>query len=135
MGVDVRVSPGQRGGARAAGRPAQRHEDPGHSAVRYVVTVRQQPAGVRQSVERFSLKPAAYLQQLPRWLPPVAIAALFIAGLAVPGWAGAALLLVVAAFVAWLGILSWPALSAPSRLLRLAVPAALVALALWQGLR
>jgi hypothetical protein len=103
--------------------------------VRYVVTVRQQPAGVRQSVERLSLKPAAYLQQLPRWLPPVAIAALFIAGLAVPGWAGAALLLVVAAFVAWLGILSWPALSAPSRLLRLAVPAALVALALWQGLR
>ena len=115
--------------------PAPRHENPGHIAVRYVVTVRQQPAGVRQSVERLSLKPAAYLQQLPRWLPPVAIAVLFIAGLAVPGWAGAALLLVVAAFVAWLGILSWPALSPPSRLLRLAVPAALVALALWQGLR
>ena len=115
--------------------PAPRHENPGHIAVRYVVTVRQQPAGVRQSVERLSLKPAAYLQQLPRWLPPVAIAVLFIAGLAVPGWAGAALLLVVAAFVAWLGILSWPALSAASRLLRLAVPAALVALALWQGLR
>lgn len=103
--------------------------------VRYVVTVRQQPAGVRESVERLSLKPAAYLQQLPRWLPPVAFAALFIAGLAVPGWVGAALLLVVAAFVAWLGLLSWPALSAPARLLRLAVPAALVALAVWQGLR
>ncbi len=129
-----RVGPGQRGGAGAAGR--RRHGTRIRGiAVRYVVTVRQQPAGVRQSVERLSLKPAAYLQQLPRWLPPVAIAALFIAGLAVPGWAGAALLLVVAAFVAWLGILSWPALSAPSRLLRLAVPAALVALALWQGLR
>jgi Family of unknown function (DUF6703) len=103
--------------------------------VRYVVTVRQQPAGVRESVERLSLKPAAYLQQLPRWLPPVAIAALFIAGLAVPGWVGAALLLVVAAFVAWLGVLSWPALSAQGRLVRLAVPAALAALAVWQGLR
>jgi len=103
--------------------------------VRYVVTVRQQPAGVRQSVERLSLKPAVYLRQLPRWLPPVVIAALFIAGLAVPGWAGAALLLVVAAFVAWLGVLSWPVLSPRSRLLRLAVPAVLVALALWQGLR
>jgi hypothetical protein len=99
------------------------------------VTVRQQPAGVRESVERLSLKPVAYLQQLPRWLPPVAIAALFIAGLAVPGWVGAALLLVVAAFVAWLGVLSWPALSAQGRLVRLAVPAALVALAVWQGLR
>ena len=97
--------------------------------------VRQQPSGVRQSIARISLKPAAYLHHLPRWLPPVAIAALFIAGLAVPGWAGAALLLVVAAFVAWLGILSWPALSVPSRLLRLAVPAALIALAVWQGLR
>jgi len=103
--------------------------------VRYVVTVRQQPAGVRQSVERLSLKPAVYLQQLPRWLPPVVIAALFIAGLAVPGWAGAALLLVVAAFVAWLSILSWPVLPPRSRLLRLAVPAVLVLLALWQGLR
>ena len=103
--------------------------------MRYVVTVRQQPAGVRQSVERLSLKPAAYLQQLPRWLPPVAIAALFIAGLAVPGWAGAALLLVVAAFVAWLGILSWPKLSTAGRAGRALVIALVLVAAVVQATR
>jgi hypothetical protein len=97
--------------------------------------VRQQSAGVRQSVESASRRPLAYLHYLPRWLPPVATAALFVAGLAIRGWVGAALLLIVAAFVGWLGVLSWPALSPPARLVRLAAPAALIALALWQGLR
>jgi hypothetical protein len=86
-------------------------------------------------VEQLSRKPLAYLHHLPRWLPPVAVAALFVAGLAVRGWVGAALLLVVAAFLGWLGVLSWPVLSPAGRLLRLAVPAALVGLALWQGMR
>ena len=90
---------------------------------------------VRESVERASLKPAAYLHHLPRWLIPVLLAAALVGGLAVHGWAGAALLLVVAAFLAWLATLSWPALGAQGRAVRVLVLAALVGLALWQGLR
>jgi hypothetical protein len=90
---------------------------------------------VRQSVERASLKPAAYLHHLPRWLPPVLVAVLFIGGLAVHGWAGAAMLLVVAAFLAWLATLSWPALGAQGRATRVLAVAVLIALAVWTGLR
>ena len=90
---------------------------------------------VRESVERASRKPAAYLHQLPRWLPAVLVAALFVGGIAVHGWAGAVLLLVVAAFLAWLAMLSWPALDTRGRALRVLALAVLVALACWQGLR
>ena len=90
---------------------------------------------VRQTVERASLKPAAYLHHLPRWLPPVLVAVLFIGGLAVHGWAGAAMLLVVAAFLAWLATLSWPALGAQGRAMRVLAVAVLIALAVWTGLR
>jgi hypothetical protein len=99
-----------------------------------LVTMRQQSPR-RQSIERLSLRPAAYLHHLPRWLPPVAIAALFVGGIAVHGWAGAAMLLVVICFVAWLAVLSWPALRPQDRLLRVAVAVFLLALALWEGLR
>lgn len=99
------------------------------------MSVRQQSPRARPSVERASLRPAAYLSQLPRWLPPVTVAAVFIAGLAVRGWVGAALILVVAAFVAWLATLSWPALGTQGRTLRVLAVAALTGLALWQGLR
>lgn len=61
---------------------------------------------VRESVERASLKPAAYLHHLPRWLPPGLVTVAFIGGLAVHGWAGAALLFAVTAFLAWLAALS-----------------------------
>ena len=90
---------------------------------------------VRESVERASLKPAAYLHHLPRWLPAVLVAALFVGGIAVRGWAGAVLLIVVAAFLAWLAVLSWPALDTRGRALRVLALTVLVALACWQGLR
>ncbi len=91
--------------------------------------------GLRGSVTRLSLRPAVYLQQLPRWLPPIVIAALFVAGIAVRGWGGAVLLLLVAAFAGWLALLSWPALTPTGRLLRAGVLALICALAVWQGLR
>jgi hypothetical protein len=97
--------------------------------------VSQQSPGARRGIERASVKPAAYLHHLPRWLPPVVVAALFVGGLYVRGWTGTIMLLLVAAALAWLAALSWPAVSAPGRLLRVAVIAGLVALALWQGLR
>jgi hypothetical protein len=97
--------------------------------------VRQQSPQIRQSIERLSLRPAAYLRHLPRWLPPVVLAALFIGGLAVHGWGGAVMLLIVTAFLAWLAVLSWPALSPQTRLLRVLALAVLLALCVWQGLR
>ncbi len=99
------------------------------------MTVRQSSPRARESVERTSLKPAAYLHQLPRWLIPVLVAVAFVGGIAVRGWVGAALLFVVTAFLAWLAALSWPALGAQGRALRVLILAALIGLALWQGLR
>jgi hypothetical protein len=99
------------------------------------VTVRQQSPQIRQSIERLSLRPAAYLRHLPRWLPPVVVAALFVGGLAVSGWGGAAMLLVVTVFLAWLALLSWPTLQPSTRLLRAVALAVLLVLCVWQGLR
>jgi hypothetical protein len=97
--------------------------------------VRQQSPQIRQSIERLSLRPAAYLRHLPRWLPPVVVAVLFVGGLAVSGWGGAAMLLVVTVFLAWLALLSWPTLQPSTRLLRVVALAVLLALCVWQGLR
>ena len=99
------------------------------------MTVRQQSPQIRQSIERLSLRPAAYLRHLPRWLPPVAIAALFVGGLAVRGWGGALMLLVVTVFLAWLAALSCPTLQPSTRVLRVVALAALLALSIWVGLR
>ncbi len=99
------------------------------------MTVRQQSPQIRQSIERLSLRPAAYLRHLPRWLPAVVIAALFVGGLAVRGWGGAVMLLVVTAFLAWLAVLSWPRLQPLTRVLRVVALAALLALCAWQALR
>jgi hypothetical protein len=65
----------------------------------------------------------------------VVIAVLFIGGLAVGGWGGAVMLLVVTAFLAWLAVLSWPALRPPTRVLRVLAVAVLLALSIWIGLR
>jgi len=73
--------------------------------------------------------PILYLGQLPRWLPGAVLAALFVAGLAVGGWAGAIALCAVAAFLGWLAYLSWPRLAGPGRLGRVVAIAFLLALA------
>ncbi len=99
------------------------------------MTVRQQSPQIRRSIERLSLRPAAYIRALPRWLPPLVIAALFVGGLAVHGWGGAAMLLVVAVFLAWLAVLSWPAVPPSTRVLRVVAIGALLALSIWIGLR
>jgi hypothetical protein len=89
----------------------------------------------RRSLEKASAMPIAFLSQLPRWVPPLVLAGLFVAGAVVRGWAGAVALFLVAAFVAWLASLSWPALRPAGRLLRVAIIALLIAFALWQGRR
>lgn len=86
----------------------------------------------RQGIERRSAVPLAYLYRLPRWAPPIALTALFIAGLALGGLGGAVLLLVLTAVLGWLAYLSWPALSAQSRVMRVAAAAVLIAIAIAQ---
>ncbi|WP_308211610.1 DUF6703 family protein [Actinoallomurus soli] len=69
-----------------------------------------------------------YLQQLPRWVPLVVLPALLIAGLAAPGVAGGVLLAVLA-FLLWFAFLAAPARSASHRLVRIVVPAVILAVA------
>ena len=73
--------------------------------------------------------PLFYLRHLPAWVPPMVLAALFVAGLAVRGWAGAIALCAVAAFLGWLAYLSWPRLAGPGRLGRVVAVAFVLALA------
>lgn len=89
--------------------------------------------GTRSSVERSSARPLVFLHQLPAWLPPLAMLALLIAGFVLPGWIGATALVLVAVFLGWLGYLSWPALAARGRLLRVAAVACVLALAVIQA--
>jgi hypothetical protein len=92
-------------------------------------------SGTRQAVERASARPLLYLRQLPRWLVPLVMILLLVAGFAVPGWGGAAALVLLAACLAWLAYLSWPALAGGGRLLRIAGIVCVLALAGWQATR
>jgi hypothetical protein len=76
-----------------------------------------------------------FLHQLPRWLPPLVLAGLLLAGLTVRGPGGAASLVVVAAFLGWLAALSWPRLTPQGRLLRAAALCCVLALAVFQAVR
>jgi hypothetical protein len=77
--------------------------------------------GLRAAVERRSAAPLVFLFQLPRWIVPVVLVIMLLAGLAVPDWRGALAVLPVAGFVGWLGYLSWPSLGVKGRLLRVAL--------------
>jgi hypothetical protein len=81
------------------------------------------------------MMPLAYLRHLPRWLPPVVLAGLLVAGLAVRGWGGTVALCVVAAFLAWLAYFSWPRATAGGRLGRILAIACLLGLAAFQATR
>ena len=59
-------------------------------------------------------------------VPGLLVLALMLAGAFVPGW-GWVFLVVVLAILAWLLYLSWPRLTSPERLMRVAVLAMVVA--------
>jgi len=86
--------------------------------------------GLRRAVELKSAAPLVFLFQLPRWVLPVGMVVLLLAGLAVPDWRGAIAVLPVLAFVLWLAYLSWPSLRPGGRLLRIALGTFLTLLAL-----
>lgn len=89
----------------------------------------------RGSVERASAKPLVYLHQLPSWVIPLALAAFFVVGLALPGVLGVLALAVVAGFLAWLAYVSWPALGGRTRALRVTAVGVIVVLAIVQARR
>lgn len=72
----------------------------------------------RAGVERRSAAFVVYLRAMPRWAPAVVVAVVFLAGLVLPGPAGAIALLAVAGFLGWLMVLSWPALPTGGRAAR-----------------
>lgn len=92
-------------------------------------------SGLRQAVERRVAAPLVFLYQLPRWVVPVALLLVLIAGFALPGWGGGAALLLLAAVLGLFAYLSWPNLAARGRLLRGAAVVLLVVLAITQATR
>ncbi|WP_159939957.1 MULTISPECIES: DUF6703 family protein [unclassified Nocardiopsis] len=83
---------------------------------------------LRRTVEERSAVPLVWLHQRPRWLAPLLLGVLFVAGLMAPGPVGALCLLLVALFLAWLAFLTWPSLTAQQRTPRVLVVAVLVVL-------
>ena len=77
-----------------------------------------QPGSTRAQFEQRSAAPLLYLTQLPRWVPFAIVLALAVVAIFVSGPIGAAALVLVAVFLAWLGYLAWPALTSSGRLLR-----------------
>jgi hypothetical protein len=89
----------------------------------------------RRAVERRSAALLVYLHQLPRWIPPVVLAALLITGLAVHGIMGGIALLVLALVLTWLAVVSWPSLSPAARAVRALVTAMVAVVAVIQIIR
>jgi uncharacterized protein DUF6703 len=75
-------------------------------------------SGLRRAVTRWSAMPLVFLHQLPRWVLPLVLVALLLAGMLGTGWVGALALIVLAALLAWLAYLSWPTTPLAGRLLR-----------------
>ncbi|MFY7068614.1 DUF6703 family protein [Nocardiopsis changdeensis] len=84
---------------------------------------------VRRAVERRSAVPLVWLHRAPRWLSPVLLGALFVAGLLAPGLAGGLCLLPVALFLAWLAYLTWPSLDSRQRAPRVLIVVVIAVLA------
>lgn len=82
---------------------------------------------VRAKAERHTALPLIYLTRLPRWVPFLVVLVLAIVALFAPGIGGAAALFVLAVLFAWLAYVSWPALTASGRTLRLAAVGMIIA--------
>jgi hypothetical protein len=74
---------------------------------------------LRRRIERRSAAPLIALNRFPRSFVVVVIAGLCLGGLLADGALSAVLLLGTAAILSWVGYLSWPALTAPARVLRI----------------
>jgi hypothetical protein len=90
-------------------------------------------SSLRQRVTEASLPVVNALNRTPRAVPFVAVLALMLAGLFVPGW-GWLFLVVVVAFLAWTLYLAWPALDSTARAGRVAVLLIAIAITITQAL-
>jgi uncharacterized protein DUF6703 len=93
----------------------------GNPAVRAGAAEPRPPTARREELERRSRPWLVRLAALPRWSVVVAVLVLTIAGLLLPGIAGAVVLLLVAALATWLTALSWPVISPGARGARVAI--------------
>jgi hypothetical protein len=85
---------------------------------------------LRVQVERTSRPLLRRLHAWPRPVLPLLTVALVMVGVLAPPAVGLAALAVVALFVSWIAYLSWPAVSGSGRLVRVAMVALVVVLAL-----
>ncbi|MCG5211993.1 DUF6703 family protein [Streptosporangium soli] len=85
--------------------------------------------GLRKALERRSAAPLVFMFQLPRWILPVAMVLLMLAGFVLPDWRGGLAVLPVLAFVVWLAYMSWPSLGFKGRVLRVVLSTFLFLLA------
>jgi uncharacterized membrane protein len=105
--------------------PAPRDDDrsrarrSGNPAVRAGAVPPSSPA--RQELERRSRPWLVRLVALPRWLVLLVVLALAVTGLLLPGWVGAAILVVVGLLAGWLTALAWPALGPGARAARVLI--------------
>lgn len=81
---------------------------------------------VRARIETSSRTLLVHLHDLPRWVLFVLVTALAVGGALLPGWAGAACLVVIATLVGWLVYLAWPGLTPGRRAVRALVVTAVV---------
>jgi hypothetical protein len=91
----------------------------------------------RGNIERASIPILVKLHALPRWLLVILIASSLLLGLALTGPLaplGAIFLLIVATFLGWLLMLSWPVLRPGRRMIRLVLVLAVLGLAVLKAL-
>lgn len=88
---------------------------------------------LRESFERTSAPILQTLAGLPRVVPFLLVLALMVAGVIIEGW-GWILVAVVTLFLLWLLLLGWPRLTAPERLMRVAVVAMAAAVTITQAI-
>lgn len=87
---------------------------------------------LRHRIESASAPTLIRLAGLPKAVPFLVVLALVVGGFLIKGW-GWLLLAIVAVLLGWFLYIAWPTLSAPGRMLRLAVIGITVAMTFTQA--
>ena len=117
-------------------RPAAAKGSTGRSAGARPTAQPSKPSSARRSALETKSYPLLFtLQRVPRWVMVIVPALLLFVGLVQTGglaWLGGVMLLLVAVFLGWLLVLSWPVLSVGSRTLRLVTVVAVIGIAVFK---
>lgn len=90
--------------------------------------------GLRRRIEQASMPALQVIAKVPTWLPMLATAVLILGGALLGGVLGAILVILALLVLIWLLYLSWPHLTPPLRMMRLAVLALLLGIVITQFL-